>query len=103
MVFHSQGAAHKYKITMQNSKRRLEWCKARRHWTLEQGKRILWSDESHFNLAVHRTNLGLTDASRTLPAPMHSDNCKVWKRRNNGLGLFFMVPATPLSTSEAKS
>ena len=35
------------------------------------------------------TNLGLADARRTLPDRMHSVNCKVWWRRNNGLGLFF--------------
>ena len=28
---------------------------------------------------------------------MHSANCEVWWRRNNGLGLFFMVRARPLS------
>jgi hypothetical protein len=31
---------------------------------------------------------GLADVGRTLPAPMHNANCKVWWRRNNGLGLF---------------
>ena len=31
---------------------------------------------------------------------MHSANCTVWWRRNNGLGLFFMVRARPLSSSE---
>ena len=35
---------------MRNAKRRLEWCKARRHWTLEQWKRILCSDESRFSI-----------------------------------------------------
>ncbi|XP_070962114.1 ataxin-2 homolog [Oncorhynchus clarkii lewisi] len=43
-------AAHKPKITIRNAKRRLEWCKARRHWTLEQWKRVLWSDESRFTI-----------------------------------------------------
>jgi hypothetical protein len=33
---------------MRNAKRWLEWCKARCHWTLEQWKRFLWSDESRF-------------------------------------------------------
>ena len=37
-----------------------------------------------------------------IPAPMHSANCKVWWRRNNGLGLFFMVWARPLRSSEWK-
>jgi hypothetical protein len=46
MGFHGRAVAHKPKITMHNAKCRLEWCKARRHWTLEQWKRILWSDES---------------------------------------------------------
>ena len=33
-------------------------------------------------------NLGLVDTRRMLPARMYSANCKVWWRRNNGLGLF---------------
>ena len=36
-------------------------------------------------------NLGLADPRRTLPAPRHSANCKVWCGRNNGLGLFIVV------------
>ena len=35
---------HKPTITMRNAKRCLEWCKARRHWTLEQWNCVLWSD-----------------------------------------------------------
>ena len=50
MGFHGQGAAHKPKITMCNAKHRLEWCKVHRHWTLEQWKRILWSDKSRFTI-----------------------------------------------------
>uniref|UniRef100_A0A674ACK1 non-specific serine/threonine protein kinase n=1 Tax=Salmo trutta TaxID=8032 RepID=A0A674ACK1_SALTR len=96
MGFHGQTTAHKPKITMRNAKCRLEWCKARRHWTLEQWKRVLWTDESPFT--VWRANLGLADARRMLPAQMHSAN---W--RNNDLGLFFKVWAKPLSSSEGKS
>ena len=50
MGFHGRGAAHKPKITICNAKRQLEWCKARRHWTLKQWKRVLWSDESRFTI-----------------------------------------------------
>ena len=50
MCFHDRAAAHKPKITMRNAKRRVEWCKARRHWTPEQWKRVLWSDESCFTI-----------------------------------------------------
>ena len=42
--------------------------------------------------------LCLVDARKTLHARMHSANCKVWWRRNNGLGLFFMVRARPLGS-----
>ena len=92
---------HKSKIIMCNAKRWLEWCKAFRFWTLEQWKCVLWSDESRFTISlVRRTNLGLVDARRTLPARMHSTSCKVWWRRNSGLGLFFMVQARPISSSE---
>ena len=91
MGFHGLAAAHKPNITMRNAKRLLEWCKARHHWTLEQWKRFLCSDESRLIIwHVQWTNLGLADARRMLPAQMHSANCKVWWS-NNGLGLFFMV------------
>jgi hypothetical protein len=40
MGIHGQSAAYKPKITMRNAKRRLEWCKARRHWTLERWKSL---------------------------------------------------------------
>jgi hypothetical protein len=46
MGFHGSAATHKLKITMRNAKRLLEWCKARRHCTLEQWKCVPWSDES---------------------------------------------------------
>ena len=48
MGFHGRAAAHKPKITMRNAMRRLERSKARRHWTLELWKHVLWSDESPF-------------------------------------------------------
>ena len=50
MGFHGRAAAHKSKITMCNAKRRLEWCKVHRHWTLEQWKHVIWSDESRFTI-----------------------------------------------------
>ncbi|MCJ8729091.1 hypothetical protein PDJAM_G00011980 [Pangasius djambal] len=50
MGFHGRAAASKPHITKCNAKRRMQWCKARRHWTLEQWRRVLWSDESHFSI-----------------------------------------------------
>jgi hypothetical protein len=48
--FHGRAATHKPKITMRNAEHWLEWCKAHHHWTLEQWKRVLWSDESCFTI-----------------------------------------------------
>ena len=28
----------------------MQWCKAHRHWTLEQWRRVLWSDKSRFSV-----------------------------------------------------
>ena len=50
MGFHGRAAAHQPKITMYNAKRRLEWCKARRHWTTKQWKHVIWSYESLFTI-----------------------------------------------------
>ncbi|CAI9553627.1 unnamed protein product, partial [Staurois parvus] len=50
MGFHGRAAASKPYITKCNAKLRMQWCKARRHWTLEQWRRVLWSDESRFSV-----------------------------------------------------
>ncbi|CAI9544551.1 unnamed protein product [Staurois parvus] len=43
MGFHGRAAAFKPYITKCNAKHRMQWCKAQRHWTLEQRRRVLWS------------------------------------------------------------
>ncbi|GIY31257.1 transposable element Tc1 transposase [Caerostris darwini] len=48
--FHGRTAAHKPLITKSNRAAQLMWCKAHRIWTVDQWKRILWSDESKFTL-----------------------------------------------------
>ncbi|CAI9554164.1 unnamed protein product [Staurois parvus] len=47
---HGQAAASKPYITKCNAKCRMQWCKTRHHWTLEQWRRVLWSDLSHFSV-----------------------------------------------------
>ncbi|CAI9599411.1 unnamed protein product [Staurois parvus] len=46
MGFHGRAAASKPYITKCNAKGRMPWCKARHHWILVQGRRVLWSDQS---------------------------------------------------------
>ncbi|CAI9567573.1 unnamed protein product, partial [Staurois parvus] len=48
--FHGRAAASKPYITKYNAKCQMPWCKARRHWTLEQRRRVLWSDQSRFSV-----------------------------------------------------
>ena len=48
--FYGRAAAHKPLITKSNRAARLMWCKAHRNWTVDQWKRVLWSDESRFTL-----------------------------------------------------
>ncbi|XDV21130.1 hypothetical protein PO909_026296 [Leuciscus waleckii] len=50
MVFHGRAAASKPYITKCKAKRRMQWCKARRHWTPEQWRCVIWSEESRFSV-----------------------------------------------------
>ena len=90
MDFHGRAAAHKSKITMCNAKRQLEGCQACRHWTLEQWKRILWSDES---CLTTWTNLGLADAKPNHPTSVPD--------LTNARGRMEAIPHSNLPTSNA--
>ncbi|KFM67704.1 Transposable element Tc1 transposase, partial [Stegodyphus mimosarum] len=48
--FHGRAAVHKPLITKSNRDAQLMWCKAHRNCTVDQWKRVLWSDESRFTL-----------------------------------------------------
>ncbi|KAI2662490.1 Transposable element Tcb2 transposase [Labeo rohita] len=73
MGFHGRAAASKPYITKCKT-RRMQWCKACRHWTLEQLE-TLWSDESRFSIW---TSLGvglgpLVPVKGTLNASAYQD------------------------------
>jgi hypothetical protein len=46
--FHGLATAHKRKISPVNAKRRLKWCKERRHWTVDNWKCVIWGDKSRY-------------------------------------------------------
>nr|XP_042905039.1 uncharacterized protein LOC122270693 [Parasteatoda tepidariorum] len=48
--FHGRAAAHKPNISPSNARHRFQWCRARRQWTVEQWKSVMWSDESRYML-----------------------------------------------------
>ena len=48
--FKSYWAARKPFISEKNRKKRVEWASARLNWTIEQWRKVVWSDESPFVL-----------------------------------------------------
>jgi hypothetical protein len=48
--FHGRAAAHTPNISPVNAKRRLKWCKERRHWTVGNWKCVIWNDESRYTM-----------------------------------------------------
>ncbi|CAI9607122.1 unnamed protein product, partial [Staurois parvus] len=50
MGFHGRAAASKPYTTKCNDNHAMQWCEARRHWTLKQWRCVLWSDQSLFSV-----------------------------------------------------
>ncbi|CAI9590199.1 unnamed protein product [Staurois parvus] len=50
MGFHDQAAISKPYISKCNAKRRMQRCKARHHWTLEQWRCVLWGNKSRLSV-----------------------------------------------------
>ena len=52
--FKSYWKSKKPFISDKNRRLRKEWCRAHQHWTVEQWRRVLWSDESPYVLRFNR-------------------------------------------------
>jgi transposase len=48
--FHGRAGVRKPFVSETNRRRRLQWCKQRRNYTMQQWHSIVWSDESRFTL-----------------------------------------------------
>lgn len=76
---YARPAAKKCFLSSRHAKARLLWCKVRRHWTPQDWKRILFSDESSFQLFPNRQVL-----VRRLPAETYLPSCVQTQRQSGG-------------------
>jgi hypothetical protein len=51
MGYHKRVPRRKFNVRPQNKPLRVAWCRAHLHWTYEEWKRIIWTDESTFSTA----------------------------------------------------
>ena len=89
MGFHGQAAASKPYISKCNAKRRMQWWKARPHWTLEHWRRSLEWWIALLHLATWWTSLGLAVARTTVLVWLHCVKSKVWWRGVYSVGLVY--------------
>lgn len=96
----SRRAAKKPLLTDKMRKKRLQFCKNYRHWTSDDWKKVMFSDESTFRLIrgtsklVRRpSNVSRYDPKYTVKTVKHPDSVMVWGAftGNNGrAGLYFL-------------
>jgi len=49
--YHKRVPRAKFNVKSDNKPKRVAWCQARLHWTREEWKRVIWTDESSFSMA----------------------------------------------------
>jgi hypothetical protein len=101
MGFHGRTAAHNPNISPVNAKRRLKWCKERRHWTVDNWKRVIWGEESHCNM--WRSDGRVRVWRMPVRASMCSANSEIWRRWHYSVEVFFMEWTWPSRNTVWKS
>ena len=84
MGFHGRATASKSYISKCNAKRCVQWCKARRHWTLEEWRHVLWSDDSCISIRQLDGRVWIW----LLPGERHLSYCIVPVVKFGGRGLW---------------
>ena len=64
----------------QNKRKRLEWTKKYQNWTFEEWSKVLWSDESKFEVFDSKRRVFVWPSARERA----SDSCQVSKRKHGG-------------------
>ncbi len=83
MGYHSRIALRKPYISESNRRFRLKWTRERRSWTINEWKKVIWSDESRFTLFQ---NDGKVHVWR-LPKEKYDVNCLVPTVKHGGGGV----------------
>ena len=68
-------------MTPVHRRKRLQWAREHRNWTLEQWKKVAWSDESRFLFDHHVDGRVCV---RRLPGEVMAPGCSVGRRRAGG-------------------
>ena len=85
-------AARKPLLRCQNKTERLSWATKHRHWTTEDWKKVLWTDESKLKIfgSSRRIFVHRRVGERMLLQCVNI-NCQTWRRKCDGLGLFCWI------------
>jgi len=83
MGYHSRTALRKPHISEPNRKVRLKWARERRFWTIDDWKRVIWSDESRFTLFQSDKKIHVW----RLPNERYQVNCLVPTIKHGGGGI----------------
>ena len=74
-------------LRLANKKKRLRWPKEHRHWTEEDWKKVLWTDESKFE--VTQKNICEKQNKWKDAGGVPDAICQAWWRQCDGLGLLW--------------
>ena len=85
--FKSCIARKKSLITEKQRRARRLWSEEHRQWTKTHWAKIIWSDESSFQIYPSKPNKCPKETWGRICTCLHCCNCETWRRKQNGLGM----------------